>query len=127
MHVACGSSYALYGTMAGLSALQRVKTTLVTLLLFAHAYGLEMRLASESSDEDAQASFRKVARKVRPDKGRSAADTHQLNAARDRWQAACSCSRCCPGTGSNSCLEAGTSHRWAHGGAFLPDVSMSSV
>ena len=42
----------------------------------------------ESVQADVQRAFRKVARKVHPDKSGSAEDTQGLNAARDAWQAA---------------------------------------
>ena len=75
--------------MAGLSLAQRAKRALVTLLLaLAQAYGLEVSVSRESADADIQKAFRKVARRVHPDKGGSAADTQRLNAARDAWSAA---------------------------------------
>ena len=75
--------------MAGLSLAQRAKRALVTLLLaLAQAYGVEVAVSRESADADIQRAFRKVARRVHPDKGGSAQDTQRLNAARDAWSAA---------------------------------------
>ena len=75
--------------MAGLSVAQRAKRALVTLLLsLAQAYGLEVAVCRDSADADVQKAFRKVARRVHPDKGGSAHDTQRLNNARDAWQAA---------------------------------------
>ena len=75
--------------MAGLSLAQRAKRALVTLLLaLAEAYGLEVAVSRESADADIQKAFRKVARRVHPDKGGSAQDSQRLNAARDAWSAA---------------------------------------
>ena len=77
--------------MAGLSVAQRAKRALVTLLLaLARTYNVAVDVTRDSVDADVQRAFRKVARKVHPDKGGSAEESQRLNAARDAWQAALS-------------------------------------
>ena len=62
--------------MGGLSAAQRATRVLVTLLLsLAQAYGLEVAACWDSADADVQKAFRKVARRVHPDRGGSAKHT----------------------------------------------------
>ncbi|CAE7470127.1 unnamed protein product [Symbiodinium sp. CCMP2592] len=68
------------------SALQRAKRVLVSVLLsLAAAYGLDLKLAREASDDEVTKAFRRVTRRVHPDKGGAAADAQRLNAARDAW------------------------------------------
>ena len=125
MHVACGPSYALYGTMAGLSVLGASQNDACDALALRACLRLGDAASTGVQYEDAQASFRKVARKVRPDKGCSAADTSversegytagslQLQPLLPRhWRQFVPRSRHKPSL--------------AHGGAFLPNVSMSS-
>ena len=71
------------------STLQRAKRALVSLLLsLAAAYGVDLKLAREACDDDVMKAFRRVSRRVPPDKGGVAADAQRLNAARDAWAAA---------------------------------------
>ena len=75
--------------MAGLSVAEEAKRALVTLLLsLSRAYGVQADVTRESLDAAVEKAFRKVSRKVHPDKGGSAEDSQKLNAARDAWQAA---------------------------------------
>ena len=75
--------------MPGLSAVQKAKRALVTLLLaLARAYGVAAVVSRESADADVKKAFRQLARRVHPDKGGNPADAQRLNAARDAWEAA---------------------------------------
>ena len=58
------------------------------LLSLAAAYGLDLKLAREATDDEVSKAFRRVTRRVHPDKGGAAADAQRLNAARDAWVAA---------------------------------------
>ena len=58
------------------------------LLSLAAAYSFDLKLAWEACDEDVTKAFRRVSRRVPPDKGGVAADAQRLNAARDAWAAA---------------------------------------
>ena len=58
------------------------------LLCLAAAYGVDVKLAREACDDDVTKAFRRVSRRVPPDKGGVAADAQRLNAARDAWAAA---------------------------------------
>ena len=70
------------------SALDKLKRALVTLLkTLATAYGLTVTLTRESPDKDVTAAYRKVSRRVHPDKrGGNGADQQRLNAAYQAWQ-----------------------------------------
>ena len=58
------------------------------LLSLAAAYGVDLKLAREACDDDVTKAFRRVSRRVPPDKGGVAADAQRLDAARDAWAAA---------------------------------------
>ena len=76
----------LYCQMAA-SPLQLAKRALVTLLLaLAKSYGVRLGINRDSTDKVVLDSFRKVVRKVHPDKGGSNADVQKLNAARELWE-----------------------------------------
>ena len=93
------------------STLQRAKRALVSLLLsLAAAYGVDLKLAREACDDDVTKAFRRVSRRVPPDKGGVAADAQRLDAARDAWAAASKTSKGKgpagpggPGSPSSSC------------------------
>ena len=69
------------------SPLQLAKRALVTLLLaLAKSYGVPLGINRDSTDKVVLDSFRKVVRKVHPDKGGSNADVQKLNAARELWE-----------------------------------------
>ena len=69
---------------------QLAKRALVTLLLtFARQYQIPpLAINRDSSDKDVLNAFKKVARKVHPDKGGSKDDCQKLNNARDEWDKA---------------------------------------
>ena len=58
------------------------------LLSLAAAYGVDLKLAREACDDDVTKAFRRVSRRLPPDKGGVAADAQRPNAARDAWAAA---------------------------------------
>ena len=71
------------------NALQLAKRALVAALLaFARQYALSLDVNRESSDKVVLSAYRKVARKVHPDKGGTTEDAAKLNAARDAWEQA---------------------------------------
>ena len=62
------------------------RRTLVKLLLsLASAYAIALVLTRESTDIVVEAAFKKVIRKVHPDKGGRNADAQKLNAAKEAW------------------------------------------
>ena len=68
---------------------QVAKRTLVfVLLLLARKHGLQLAVTRESGDDIVLACYRKVIRRVHPDKGGSTVDTQQLVDARDKWEQA---------------------------------------
>ena len=73
--------------MARMSSLQLAKRALVTLLLaFARLYVVPgLGISHDSSDPDVEKAFKKIVRKVHPDKGGSVRDTQKLNSARELW------------------------------------------
>ena len=69
------------------SAVDRAKRALVTLLrLLATAYGFVADVTRESSDLEIKSAYRKLSRKVHPDKGGLVADQTRLNCAYEGWQ-----------------------------------------
>ena len=72
-----------------LSPLEKAKRTFVSLLLLlARAHGLALGISRESLDPAVLTAFRRVSRKVHPDRGGSLAESQRLNAARDCWDEA---------------------------------------
>ena len=76
--------------MAGTSLVTLAKRALVTLLLaFARQYQiLALVIIRDSPDKDILAAFKKVARRIHPDKGGSTSDFQRLNNARDEREEA---------------------------------------
>jgi len=75
-------------TMA-LSPLEKAKRAFVSLLLLlARAHGLALGISRESPDPAVLTAFRRVSRKVHPDRGGSLAESQRWNAARDAWDEA---------------------------------------
>ena len=69
------------------SAINRAKHIFVALLkILAATYRITLSLNRDSSDDDVRAAFKKVSRKVHPDKGGSGADQTRLTVARPRVQ-----------------------------------------
>ena len=69
------------------SVADTAKRALVQVMLhLATLYGLALSVARESSVADVRAAFRKLAKKVHPDKGGSLEHQQKLNAARDVWE-----------------------------------------
>ena len=69
------------------SAVDRAKRALVTLLrLLATAYGCVADVTRDSSDLEIKSAYRKLSRKVHPDKGGLVADQTRLNCAYEGWQ-----------------------------------------
>ena len=65
---------------------QIAKRALVSLLLaLAQEYGVCLTLKREDSDALINAAYRKVVKRVHPDKGGRVADAQKLQAARERW------------------------------------------
>ena len=65
---------------------QIAKRALVSLLLaLAQEYGVCLTLKREDSDAFINAAYRKVVKRVHPDKGGRVADAQKLQAARERW------------------------------------------
>ena len=75
--------------MAGSSLLQLAKRSLVSVLLrLAAIYGLDgLHVTRESPDGDVQGAYRKVLRRVHPDKGGATRHAQELNAAKGNWDA----------------------------------------
>ena len=91
--------------------LQKAKRALVSLLkVLAAAYNCVVDVSRESSDKDVTVAFRKLSRRVHPDKGGCTADQQRLNAAYADWQRE---SRNAPGRGG--CRK--PSSQAAHGAA----------
>ena len=68
------------------SAIDRAKRSFITLLkTLAATYCISLPLNRDSADQDVRSAFKKVSRKVHPDKGGSGADQTRLTAARDVW------------------------------------------
>ena len=76
--------------MAGTSLVTLAKRALVTLLLaFARQYQIPALVINrDSPDKDILTAFKKVARRIHPDKGGSTSDFQRLNNARDEWEKA---------------------------------------
>ena len=71
------------------SAVQQARRALVKVLLaLAATYGLVLALSQRSSDADVVGGYRKLARRVHPDKGGSVQDMQRLQNAKDEWEAA---------------------------------------
>ncbi len=58
------------------------------LLALATAYAMTLGINRDASDQSLRAAFRKLARRVHPDKGGSTEDAKNLHTARDAWEAA---------------------------------------
>ena len=81
------------------SNVDTAKRALVTLLKsLAAIYGVVVGITRESTDKELVAVFRKVCRKVHPDRGGAEAHQKALNAARDLWDEAMRASK---GRGGN--------------------------
>ena len=71
------------------NAAQVAKRAFVKVLLrLATAYRLFLGINRDSNDQALTSAYRKLARKVHPDKGGSETDQKTLNSARDAWEAA---------------------------------------
>ena len=80
-----------------LSQLEKAKRAFVSLLLLlARTHGLSPGISRESPDPALLPAFRRVSRKVHPDRGGSLTESQRLNAARDSWDEA---RRSAPGPG----------------------------
>ena len=72
-----------------LSQLEKAKRAFVSLLLLlARTHGLALGISRESPDPALLSAFRRVSRKVHPDRGGSLTESQRLNAARDSWDEA---------------------------------------
>ena len=72
-----------------MSELQRAKRALVAVMLsLGRAYGFILGVNRESADKDLTSAYRRLAKKVHPDKGDKAAEAKKLNPARDVWEEA---------------------------------------
>ena len=70
------------------SAVQQAKRLFVGLLLaLAKQFSVPLDLRRESEDAQVQAAFRKVVRKVHPDKGGNVRDAQRLQELREAWEA----------------------------------------
>ena len=58
------------------------------LLALAATYGLELRLNRDSGDDAVSAAYRRVMKRVHPDKGRPVADAQHLQTAQEEWDGA---------------------------------------
>jgi len=88
------------------SALQLAKRALVRVLLaLAHVYNIAgVSLKRDSADALLESAFRKVVKRVHPDKGGKTAHAQELQAARDKWMGL----RCSSDAGSAQQQCAGT-------------------
>ena len=68
-------------------ALAARRSLVQVLLALAAAYGVLLTLTRDARDEQVVAAYKKVTRKVHPDKGGSTADFQRLQAAKDEWEA----------------------------------------
>ncbi|CAE7225582.1 unnamed protein product [Symbiodinium natans] len=65
---------------------QIAKRAFVSLLLaLAQQYGLDVKINRDSEEKSLEAAYRKVVRRVHPDKGGNVADAQRLQAAREAW------------------------------------------
>ena len=72
-----------------LSLLEKAKRTFVSLLLqLGRAHGLAFDISRDSPDPAVLSAFRRLSRKVHPDRGGSLAESQRLNAAKDCWDEA---------------------------------------
>ena len=73
----------------GLSVLQFAVRTFVTVLLaLARSYDSDIAVNRDSSEQQIEAAFRKLMRKVHPDKGGRNEDAQRLQQAREDWRVA---------------------------------------
>ena len=75
--------------MATSLAQKAKRAFVVLLLLLARDFNTILQVNRDSGDQEVEAAFKKLARKVHPDKGGSTEQTQRLNSARDEWKAAC--------------------------------------
>ena len=72
-----------------LSGVEQAKRAFVSLLLsLARLHGLVAEICRDSSDSQLLTFYRRLSRKVHPDRGGSVADAQRLNAAKDSWDEA---------------------------------------
>ncbi|CAE8704661.1 unnamed protein product [Polarella glacialis] len=82
----CKEAVAKKGAMA-VSPLQRAKRAFVIVLQsIAAAYSVQLDVTRESADNLVTSAFRRVAKKVHPDKGGKLVDSQRLLAARQLWE-----------------------------------------
>ena len=97
------------------SARQLATRALVQVLLaLAAAYGVDLRVNRDSSEDAIKDAHRSVVRRVHPDKGGALADAQKLQAAKDAWDAARKGSR---GRGRPSQQSSPNASRSQHGRA----------
>ena len=71
------------------SAALLARRALVTVLLaLAALYSVALTLTRDSCDAEVSAAYKKVVRKVHPDKRGSTADAQRLQAAKEKWSSA---------------------------------------
>lgn len=71
--------------MPASTVLQARRALVKLLLALAVAYGVALALTQRASDIDVVAGYRKLAKKVHPDKGGSVQDMQRLQNAKDQW------------------------------------------
>jgi hypothetical protein len=84
----CGSSWGSLTAMPA-SILDRAKRALVSLLLrLASAYGVALDVRRESDEKAILQAYRRIAKKVHPDKGGTKKSFQALQAAKEAWDSA---------------------------------------
>ena len=72
-----------------MSPYQRAKRAFVRVLIgLASSYSVVVGVNRDSDDDTIHMAYRRVVRRVHPDKGGAVADAQQLQAAKDDWDAA---------------------------------------
>ena len=100
------------------SAAQQARRAFVKVLLaLAAVYGVALSLSQRASDADLVAGYRKLVRRVHPDKGGSVQDMQRLQGAKDAWEdAKCGASAGRPRAGAGSAASGPASQPQATAG-----------
>jgi len=78
-----------------LSPLESAKRAFVSLLLrLGRSHGVPLQISRQSPDPDLLKAYRRISKKVHPDRGGSLAESQNLNASKDAWEEARQKSKC---------------------------------
>ena len=78
-----------------LSPLESAKRAFFSLLLrLGRSHGVPLQISRQSPDPDLLKAYRRISKKVHPDRGGSLAESQNLNASKDAWEEARQKSKC---------------------------------